>query len=115
MIFIIDDDKIMANCILRATKKESQVFSNGIEAMGKIAEGEIPELIFLDILLNGPDGFTFLHELVSYSDTAKIPVVIVSSFDYELKDVAKYGAVGILNKDRMLPEEIWNYAKEYAE
>ena len=116
MILVIDDDEIMAECIARACgDKEVRIFTNAIEAMKGINELGVPELIFLDILLNGPDGFTFLHELVSYSDTAKIPVVIVSSFDYELKDVAKYGAVGILNKDRMLPEEIWNYAKEYAE
>ena len=115
MIFVIDDDESMAKCIARACKNETMIFSNAIDAMAEISNGVLPDLIFLDILLNGPDGFTFLHELVSYSDTAKIPVVIVSSFDYELKDVAKYGAVGILNKDRMLPEEIWNYAKEYAE
>ena len=31
--------------------------------------------IFLDILLPGADGFTFLNELTSYPDTAKIPII----------------------------------------
>ena len=44
-------------------------------------------MIFLDILLTGPDGFTFLNELISYSDTAKIPIVIVSSLDFSGKDL----------------------------
>ena len=114
MIFIIDDDIDMASCIKRAVKKEARIFSNAIEAMSEISKGELPDLIFLDILLDGPDGFTFLNELVSYSDTVKIPVVIVSSLEFNEKDLAKYGVVGVLNKDTMLPSEIEEYAKRYT-
>ena len=114
MIFIIEDDKTMAECIKRACQKETLVFANAIEAMAEISAGTIPELIFLDILLAGPDGFTFLNELVSYPDTAKIPVVIVSSLDFKEQDLEKYGVVGVLNKDSMLPQEITTYAEKYA-
>ena len=114
MIFIIDDDKDMANCIKRAAKCEARVFTNGVEAMFAVSNGELPDLIFLDILLDGPDGFTFLNELVSYSDTVKIPVVIVSSFEFSEKDLVKYGVVGVLNKDTMLPQEIKVYAEKYT-
>ena len=61
MIFVIDDDEIMAECVARATKKETKIFHNAIEAMNALDDG-LPELIFLDILLDGPDGFTFLNE-----------------------------------------------------
>ena len=101
----------MANCVARAVKKSVRIFSNGIEAMDAISNGELPELIFLDILLDGPDGFTFLNELVSYSDTRKIPVVIVSSIDFSGKDLSQYGVVGVLNKDTMTPEEIFSYVR----
>ena len=114
MIYVIDDDEIMADCIARACKEEVKIFSNAIEAMGAIDEGELPELIFLDILLDGPDGFTFLNELVSYKDTAKIPVVIISSLDFSDKDLSVYGVVGILNKSIMEPREIYEFAKEYT-
>lgn len=113
MIFIIDDDKIMAECIKRASRKKAKIFSNAIEAMADISDGLVPDLIFLDILLDGPDGFTFLNELVSYDDTKKIPVVIVSSLDFKGRDLESYGVVGILNKDEMRPEEIRRYAEEY--
>ena len=72
------------------------------------------KLIFLDIMLDGPDGFTFLNELVSYTDTAKIPIVIVSSLDFDNVDLSIYGVVGVLNKDTMVPEDIKRYAKEYC-
>ena len=72
------------------------------------------ELIFLDILLDGPDGFTFLNELISYDDTVKIPIVIVSSLDFKKQDLSVYGVVGVLDKEKMIPKEIKKYVDEYA-
>ena len=160
MILIIDDDKIMAECIqtavLNAAKSPKQniakdetqdaslnvakspkqniakdekqdalqtvvknttgakICSNAITAMQEISEGEMPTLIFLDILLDGPDGFTFLNELISYEDTAKIPVVIISSLDFAGQDLSTYGVVGILHKETMHPRDIQEYVKKYA-
>lgn len=113
MIFVIDDDLIMAECVARAVKREAKIFGNAIEAMNAISDGEVPEMIFLDILLDGPDGFTFLNELVSYTDTAKVPIVIVSSLDFE-KDLSAYGVVGVLKKETMMPEDIYGYVEKYA-
>ena len=114
MIFVIDDDKIMAECIVRACKKPAKIFTNAIEAMDAISDGELPELIFLDILLDGPDGFTFLNELISYDDTVKIPIVIVSSLDFKEQDLSVYGVVGVLDKEKMIPREIKDYVDKYA-
>ena len=114
MIFVIDDDEIMAECIARACDdKEVKIFTNAIEAINGLGEFGIPNLIFLDILLDGPDGFTFLNELASYDDTKKIPVVVVSSLNLGDKDLSAYGVVGVLNKDTMLPEEIKQYVERY--
>ena len=113
MIFVIDDDEIMAECIARAVKRETNIFSNSLEAMHALNE-EVPEMIFLDILLDGPDGFTFLNELVSYTDTVKIPIIIVSSLNFAGKDLSMYGVVGTLNKDSMKPDDIKKYVEQYA-
>lgn len=112
MIFVIDDDRVMAECIARAVGRETRIFADGIEAMGEIAEGNLPEMIFLDILLSGPDGFTFLNEMISYTDLAEIPVVVVSSLDLSGQDLSSYGVVGILNKDTMTPKEIKEYVSK---
>ncbi len=109
MIFIIDDDEVMAECIARYCGDEkTQIFSNAIEAMNAI-DDEKPRLIFLDILLDGPDGFTFLNELASYGDTSKIPIVIVSSLDLKNRDLSEYGVIDIINKDTMVPEDVKKY------
>ena len=113
MIFVIDDDEIMAECIAHATGRETKIFHNAIEAMSAI-DDEIPEMIFLDILLDGPDGFTFLNELMSYQDTAKIPVVIVTSLNVKKENLQDYGVVDIVKKEEMTPGDIKKYVEEYA-
>ena len=113
MIFIIEDDYIMAKCIKNAIQSDARIFSNAIEAIQALDE-ELPKLIFLDILLTGPDGFTFLNEMISYSDTAKIPIVIVSSLDFDGKDLSVYGVVKVLNKDTMTPDDIKECVRKYA-
>lgn len=115
MIYIIDDDPVMASCIARACEtSDIQIFSDAITAMDAIDTQSLPELIFLDILLIGPDGFTFLNELVSYTDTARIPIVIVTSLDFHDQDLSAYNVVGILAKDQMYPKDIKSYVKKYA-
>ena len=114
MIFIIDDDEIMAECIAKACQQKTLTFPNAIEAMHAISDNKIPQLIFLDILLDGPDGFTFLHELMSYTDTAQIPIVIISSLDFKQQNLSTYGVVGTLDKSTMTPQEIRSYAEKYC-
>ncbi|MBR2841454.1 response regulator [Candidatus Saccharibacteria bacterium] len=117
MIYVIDDDEIMADCIAKACgeKNEIHMFSNAIEAVRAIDAAGTPDLIFLDILLDGPDGFTLLNELASYEDTAKIPVVVVSSLNFKERDLKAYGVVGVLDKGTMMPLEIKQYVEEYCD
>lgn len=113
MIFVIDDDEIMAECVARAAGKEARIFADAYMAMAAINE-KLPEMIFLDILLTGPDGFTFLNELASYVDTAKIPVVIISSLRFGGNDLSEYGVVGVLDKAEMVPGDIKRYVEQYC-
>lgn len=116
MIFVVDDDEIMAECVARACGEvEVVTYADGLAVMRAIADGVMPELIFLDIMLTGPDGFTLLHEMVSYMDTASVPVVIVTSLD-EIKgrNLSMYGVVGVLEKDTMRPAEIREYVRQYC-
>lgn len=113
MIYIIDDDPIMADCIaLNCRPYPCRIFTNAISAIQQIDQNP-PTLIFLDILLDGPDGFTFLHELASYPDTMKTPIILVSSLSLSGSDFSKYGVVGVLDKTIMTPKEIRSYVERY--
>ena len=106
MIYIIDDDFAMAECIARYLRpEETKIFTNAIEAINNIDE-DTPKLIFLDILLDGPDAFTFLNEIASYENTAKIPVVIVTSLSLETKSLKPYGVRQVLSKETLNPKDV---------
>lgn len=115
MIFVVDDDWVMAKCIARACAGyDVKIMGNAFEVMDAINEGERPDLMFLDVLLVGPDGFTLLNEMMSYEDTMRIPVVLVTSLEMEGRDLADYNVVGVLEKETMVPEDIKAYADRYA-
>lgn len=119
-VFIIEDDEVMADCIELAVSKafaKSDVdnrifkFTNAITAAATLNDA-LPDLIFLDVLLDGPDGFSFLNELSSYSDTVKIPVVIITSLDLENANLSHYNVVKVLQKETMHPADIMQISQE---
>lgn len=113
MIHIIDDDVIMSECIANFVKPHpTHTFTNAIDAISSLND-ELPDLIFLDILLDGPDGFTYLNEIASYSETEKIPVVIVTSLEIP-SDLSSYGVVKVLDKSTMTPADIRALAQKYT-
>jgi DNA-binding response OmpR family regulator len=110
LIYVVDDDFEFGEClvmILRGAGHEVERFFNGVEAAFAVDE-RVPDVVVLDILLDGPSGFGFLHEMQSYPETAAVPVVVVSSLGEELAlvDWAQYGVVGVLDKARMVPEDL---------
>lgn len=113
LAYIIEDNEIMSELFARYLSgiTETKIFYDAISAISEISDDQ-PDLIFLDILLTGPDGFTFLNEIVSYEDTDKIPVVIISSLDFQLESLKNYNVVKILNKDTLLPSDLRAVAQE---
>ena len=114
-ILIIEDDKIMAECIARAITKAMSVeisyFSNVVEAVQSLNEA-LPDLICLDILLDGPDGFSLLNELNSYADTAQIPILIITSLNLQAQNLRHYNVQKVLQKETMTPLEIGETVQE---
>ena len=90
-----------------------RVFGDAIAATRALDEG-LPEMIFMEAMLSGPDGFTMLNELISYSDTVKIPVVLVTAVKLSGFDLSEYGVVGVLDKDTMTPVEVRGYVEKYC-
>ena len=103
--------KLITCCSEDSDKIQIRLFANAIEA---ISQEEVPELIFLDILLDGPDGFTFLNEMRSYEDLSRVPVVIMSSLNFAGRDLSAYGVVGYLNKSEMTPADVAGYVERYC-
>lgn len=106
--------RTLANLEIQSVNQPSQadqqsvfceIFPDAISAL-RAFDQALPDLILLDVLLSGPNGFTLLNELASYTDTAAIPVVIISSLNLNLCDLASYGVTAILDKSTMTPRDI---------
>lgn len=118
MILVVDSDAVFGECVVENLQKNGffgHLSMNAIEAINFVSENGAPEMIFLDVMLTGPDGFTFLNEMASYADTMNVPVVLVSEKDFSKYDLGAYNVVGFLNKNTMKPEEVISYARKFAE
>lgn len=114
MIFVIDDDIVMAECVAKACgEQEVKIFGDVFAAIQALNE-KMPDLILMEVMLSGPDGFTLLNELISYRDTMDIPVVLVTAVELAEMDLKDYGVVGVLNKDSMTPAEVRRYVEKYC-
>lgn len=114
LAYIIEDDELMNNLFAEYLEGicETKQFFEVISAIQSISEDK-PDLIFLDILLTGPNGFAFLNEIVSYEDTAKIPIIIITSLNLNSSDLKEYNVVKIFKKEKVMPEEIKDVAREF--
>ena len=118
-IYIIDDDlefaEVVSELIVRLYPRqcEIQFFTNAVQAINAM-DGEGPDLIFLDVLLDGPDGFTLLNEMQSYPDLAKVPVVLLTSLKLDRANLRQYGVVGVLSKTEMVPEQLNELLVKYG-
>jgi hypothetical protein cdivTM_09958 len=114
-ILIIEDNTILADnfeIILRSNFLISKV-NSAQKAILEI-DRSLPDLIFLDILLEGHSAFALLNELQSYADTAKIPVVICSDLASEIdfESLKLFNVRHIFDKSQVSPKEIRTKIKE---
>jgi DNA-binding response OmpR family regulator len=80
-ILIVDDESIMVSVLQRHVSNAGfavDVATNGQEALEKI-EKEIPELVLLDLMMPGLNGFETCRRIRSDERTKKLPVIIITA------------------------------------
>jgi len=94
-ILLIEDDlsllKIYGNK-LRNSGYDVSVATTGDEGLRK-AQVEKPDLVLLDLILPGKDGFMVLEELKKKPETKESPVIILSNLGQEA-DIQKGNELG---------------------
>lgn len=101
-ILVVEDDPATLRLVdytLRHEGYQVLTASNGLEGIRK-AHNEAPDLIILDVMLPGMDGFEICHSLRSEPDTAQLPILMFSAKAQEIdKDTGlKVGADDYLAK-----------------
>lgn len=82
-VLVVDDSPAQLNNIKDIiTETGLTVISatNGKDAL-RLAQNELPDLIFLDVIMPEMDGFATCRELNGKDDTKDIPVIFVTSKD----------------------------------
>lgn len=109
-ILIVEDDKFLRELIVKKLVKENFAAveaDDGEEGFKKII-AEKPDLVLLDLILPGIDGFEFLGKVRENQDLKNIPVIVLSNLG-QREDVEKcmtLGAVDYLVKAHFTPVEI---------
>ncbi len=115
-IEIVEDDpflKEMMSKKLTAAKYTVVPAADGKEGIKKAKE-EQPDLILLDLILPGIDGYQVLEKLKADKETSKIPVVIISNLGQkeEVDKGLDLGAADFLVKAHFTPDDIIDKVKE---
>lgn len=91
-IMIIDDDAETLNLMTKQMEVlyDVMAFPSGeeaLEALKNTNEGQLPDLILLDISMKGLDGYEVLDRLKADDLTKKIPVVFLTGMTDEVSEI----------------------------
>jgi len=109
-ILVVEDDKFLRELITQKLAKEGYEVMEAIdgeEGVKKTKE-EKPDLVLLDLILPGIDGFEVLTRIREGSDPSSTPVIILSNLGQK-EDVErglKLGATDYMIKAHFTPGEI---------
>jgi len=89
-VLVVDDTPVnqkLLSSILRRSGHGVEVAADGIQALAAVAASP-PDLILLDVMMPGKDGFTVCAELKADPATADIPIIFLSAMG-EVADKVK--------------------------
>ena len=111
-IIIVEDDQAIVEMYKDKLKLEGfnvATVMDGKKAMSRIKQGA--DLILLDILMPGLNGFEILKKIKNNAETSSIPVLVLTnigtdSFDSDKKLAISLGATDYLIKALNTPDQV---------
>ena len=82
MIFVVEDDPNIRELVtytLQSTGFEARGFEDGTEFLNAMKDGDMPDLVLLDIMLPGEDGISILGKLRAKSATKELPIIMMTA------------------------------------
>lgn len=109
-ILIIEDDKFLRDLIAQKLRRENLSPLEAVDGEGslKAAKEKRPDLILLDLILPGMDGFEILKRLKDDNASARIPVIVLSNLGQkeDMDRAISLGAEDFMVKAHFTPGEI---------
>jgi two-component system cell cycle response regulator len=97
-ILLVDDDDVlrkMGNGLLVRQGFDVLTAENGPRALEQLKTIR-PDIILLDVMMPGMDGFTVCREIRTNPDTARIPVMMLTALDSVENKVKGFEAGAII-------------------
>ncbi|MDP2930741.1 MAG: response regulator [bacterium] len=109
-ILIVEDDRFLRELIGKKLDVEGYQVCEAIDGEQGVraAKSEKPDLVLLDLILPGIDGFEVLSRIKQDIETKQIPVIILSNLGQK-EDIEKgfnLGAADYLIKAHFTPKEV---------
>lgn len=109
-VLVVESEPWMGEQFERSLRKNGfdvTVTSNAYSAMD-IIDDIHPAVVVMGLLLAGVSGLSLLHELQSYTDTAKIPVIVCSgsAADTPIEELRPYGVARVIDIGAMRPDDL---------
>lgn len=110
-ILVVDDERWWIDLYKKTLEKEGHTVYLALSAQDALEsiDGQTPDVILLDFMMPGGNAMVLLHELQTYADTKKIPVILSTSLSHAKNiavDFEKYGVRSVLDKATVTPKKL---------
>jgi DNA-binding response OmpR family regulator len=94
-ILVVEDDADMANLAIRWLERAGHTVQRVVDGPAglQILDGDLPDLVLLDVMLPKMDGFEVLRRIRASARTKGLPVIMVTSFSRD-KDAERGRELG---------------------
>lgn len=98
ILLVIEDEEALlrAHYLFFHQKQYTVATTNDAETGLFMAERLKPDVILLDLLLPGKDGFAFLSDIKSHATLKNIPVIVLSNLS-DTKDIERAKSLGAVD------------------
>ncbi|MEA3357209.1 MAG: response regulator [Patescibacteria group bacterium] len=118
-ILVIEDEQFLRQLISRKLSSEGYTVVEALDGEDGLIKikTERPDLVLLDLILPGINGFTVLSKVKNDPEISNIPIIILSNLgqDDDIDKGRKLGAVDYLIKTRFTPAEIIQKIKKFLD
>ncbi|PJC69753.1 MAG: response regulator [Candidatus Tagabacteria bacterium CG_4_8_14_3_um_filter_41_8] len=110
IVLLIEDDKFLGGLLVQKLEKENfeaQIAVSAVDAF-KLIEIEKPDVVLLDLVLPGMDGFQMIKEMKKNPQLSEIPVIALTNLSQkdDIDRAFASGAADYLIKSSSTPGEI---------
>jgi len=117
-IMIVDDDSFLLDMYaLKFNQNDFEVTTalGSDKAIEKLNEGYVPDIMLLDVVMPGMNGFELLQKMKEAKLAEKTIKIILSNRGQtnDIEEGKKNGAVGYIVKANSTPSEVIEQVKDY--